>query len=282
MRGYVRLRGYAAATGAHMHIRHLNSTSLHDVDRAFPSIQAARKAGLKVSVGAYPYGAGETAINAAFIASPDFIKNTGSTRSDIEVPPTGHVFEAGDELHACQKGKPGDIVAWHFMRPETNPEHQRMLDVSAPFPGGAIESDCVPWQHPYGSFIDGTDWPLPEGAASHPGSAGTFFKFLRQYTRGRPMLSLIDAVRKASLIPAQILENSVDQMKTKGRLQPGMDADIIVFDPQTVSDKAIFKDPAQTSVGMHHVMVNGSFVIRDATLDTAAFPGRPARRPVTV
>ncbi|MGD8270752.1 MAG: hypothetical protein PVH69_11295, partial [Desulfobacterales bacterium] len=70
-------------------------------------------------------------------------------------------------------------------------------------------------------------------------------------------------------------------MKKKGRIQVGMDADIIVFDPETVADRATFENSTQTAAGMKHVLVNGTLLIRDEQLDTNAFPGRAVRRPVS-
>jgi N-acyl-D-glutamate deacylase len=70
-------------------------------------------------------------------------------------------------------------------------------------------------------------------------------------------------------------------MKKKGRIQIGMDADIIVFDPLTIQDKATYEKPNQLSVGMKYVLVNGVFVIRNGVLEITAFPGRPFRRNVT-
>ena len=69
-------------------------------------------------------------------------------------------------------------------------------------------------------------------------------------------------------------------MKKKGRIQEGMDADVIVFDPDTVTDAATFDKPLQLSKGMKHVMVNGTFVIRDQELDTKAMPGKAVRGPI--
>jgi N-acyl-D-glutamate deacylase len=90
----------------------------------------------------------------------------------------------------------------------------------------------------------------------------------------------MEAIAKCSLRPAQILEESVPQMKNKGRIKIGADADIIVFNPKTVSDRATYEKPNQTSVGMQFVLVNGSFVIRDAQLMKKAHPGKGIRRPV--
>ena len=90
----------------------------------------------------------------------------------------------------------------------------------------------------------------------------------------------MDAIRQASLNSALIVENAAPAMKKKGRLQEGMDADIIIFDPETVTDTATFKDPLQLSTGMKHVLVNGTFVIRDEELDPKAMPGQAVRSPI--
>lgn len=84
-----------------------------------------------------------------------------------------------------------------------------------------------------------------------------------------------------TLIPAQLLGASVPQMTRKGRLQVGADADLVVFDLATVSDRGTFTQPNQTATGMRYVIVNGTLVIRDGALVRDALPGRPIRRPVT-
>ena len=82
-------------------------------------------------------------------------------------------------------------------------------------------------------------------------------------------------------LPAKYLQETAPQMKQKGRLQVGMDADLVVFDPATVQDRATYEWLNHTSVGMRDVLVNGAFVIRNGALDTAACPGPPVRRAVT-
>jgi N-acyl-D-glutamate deacylase len=94
------------------------------------------------------------------------------------------------------------------------------------------------------------------------------------------LLSWIDAIRKITIVPAKILEQSVPQMRRKGRLQAGMDADIAVIDPANVRDRATPDRSAQPSEGIRHLVVNGTLLIEDGTLDASAKPGRPVRRSV--
>ena len=126
----------------------------------------------------------------------------------------------------------------------------------------------------------GDDWPLPEGVFTHPRTSGTFVKVLRDHVRERGVLSLSEAIRKMSLMPAQTLEEFVPQMRRKGRLQVGMDADIVIFDPETVADRATYDHANQTPVGVQHVLVNGGFAVQDGELVLDAANGQPIRREV--
>ena len=119
-------------------------------------------------------------------------------------------------------------------------------------------------------------WPLPPTAITHPRTAGTFSRALRLLTRGGP-LSLAQALAKCSLEPARLLEGRVPAMRGKGRLQAGRDADIVVFDPATVTDLASYLDSTRPAAGIRHVLVNGAFVVRDGGIVADARPGRPVR-----
>jgi N-acyl-D-glutamate deacylase len=121
---------------------------------------------------------------------------------------------------------------------------------------------------------------LRKDLSNHPRAAGNYSRFLRKWAREREVISWMDAIRRASLNACLILEDCVPAMKQKGRLQEEMDADIVVFDPETITDMATFKDPCQVSKGMKHVIVNGTFVIRDEVLDVDAAPGRAVRAPI--
>ena len=277
---YVKLIGLAASTGAHMHICHMNSTSSRDIDKAVVLLQSALDQGLPLSMGAYTWGVAESAIGAAEWNPEDVRDRLGVDWSDFKLVRTGHDFSTKEELEKAIKDNPSDWVAVQYLHDDTDTHDRSLLDLSVLFPGGVIETDAVPYTSPDGKWLRGKEWPLPEGAASHPRSAGTYSRFLRKWVRERGVISFMEAIRKSSLRPAQILEKSTPMMKKKGRLQPGMDADVIVFDPETVADRATFENPTQTAAGMKHVMVNGTFLIRDEQLDTEAFPGRPVRRPV--
>ncbi|MFN2563661.1 MAG: amidohydrolase family protein [Gemmatimonadaceae bacterium] len=113
----------------------------------------------------------------------------------------------------------------------------------------------------------------------HPRLAGTHARVLGRYVRERRALPIMEAVRKMTLLPARRLERAVPAMRDKGRVRVGADADLTVFDPDRVIDRATYERPREYSEGIVHVLVNGAFVVRDAALVDGASPGRPIRRP---
>ncbi len=273
--GIAEVVSLAAATGARMHINHLNSISTRDIPRIAEMIKGAQARGLRVTTEAYPYGAGSTVVGAELFRGNWRERLGGAVAGDIEL--AGKPLDVAT-LAEAQEKTPGAWIVAHFMRPDRNPADQVFLDESVLMPGGAIASDAMPWTTPAGQPIPSDLWPLPADAIAHPRSAGTFTRFLRDYVRERQKVTLREGLSRMSLIPARILEGSVPQMKAKGRVQVGKDADLVVFDLATVSDRATFARPNQTAVGMRHVVVNGTPIIRDGELVREAKPGRPIRR----
>jgi N-acyl-D-aspartate/D-glutamate deacylase len=139
-----------------------------------------------------------------------------------------------------------------------------------------VASDAMPltW---IGTEPDPDAWPLPRAAFTHPRTAGTFARAIRLLTRGGGSLSLLEALAKCSLYPATLLESHVPAMRRKGRLAEGADADIVVFDPATITDQATYTEPTRPSAGIRHVLVNGEFVVFAGRLATGARPGRAVR-----
>lgn len=274
---YTRLIGYAGATGAHMHICHFNSTSLLDIRQAAELVSMAQKQGLNITVEAYPYGTGSTVIGSPLFGETAFRERTGSPYTAIQRVDDGHRFESREEVLDVQRERPDTLVLWHFLDVESDPSAQDLLDVSVLYPGGVIASDAMPWTLPDGSVYEGLDWPLPETAVAHPRSSGTFSRFLREYLRERRKVSLCEAMWRCSLGPAKILETVSSQMRRKGRLQEGCDADIVVFDAATITDRADFAAMNRPSEGVRHLLVNGQAVISGGELNRDAFPGQPVR-----
>lgn len=241
--------GASAITGASLHIVHINSTCLRDSLECLSLIEGARARGLDVTTEAYPYIAGMTAINSALF-NPGWREKLGIDYGNLVLPGTGEHLtkERFDELHNSSKQQ------WVLIFANT----QETVDAIIPNPLIMIASD---------------------GAEGHPRNAGTYSRVLAQYLREKKSLTLMDAVQKMSLMPAQVLERSTPAAKQKGRLQDGVDADIVVFDPRTIADRSTFEKPMEPSVGVRYLLVGGTLLIDDATMVEAVYPGKPILGP---
>jgi len=270
----------AGQTGAHMHYCHINSTSQRHIDRVLTLVGRAQAAGSPISTEAYPYGSGMTGIGAAFLA-PERLGERGLVPSSLTYAPTGERIASEGRLRELRQSDPGGLVIIEMLG-EDDPADRALLMRSLTFPGAMVASDAMPltWTAPP---ADPLAWPLPPVAITHPRTAGTFSRALRLLTRGHGgrlgdgPLSLDQALAKCSLDPARLLEDRVPAMRRKGRLQAGMDADIVVFDPETITDRASYLRSTLPSAGIRYVLVNGTFVVRDGDIAGDARPGRPVR-----
>jgi N-acyl-D-aspartate/D-glutamate deacylase len=269
----------AGETGAHMHYCHVNSTSQRHIDRVLGVVSRAQAAGSRVTTEAYPYGSGMTGIGAAFLA-PERLGERNLSPSSLTFAPTGERIASEERLRELRRDDPGGLVIIKLLD-EDDPADRAMLMRSLTFPDAIVASDAMPltWTGPQ---PDPLAWPLPAAAITHPRSAGTFSRALRlltrdvQVSRAAP-LRLTDALSKCSLLPARVLQDRVPAMRRKGRLQAGADADVVVFDPATITDRSSYTDSTRPSAGIQHVLVNGAFVVRDADIVPGALPGRPVR-----
>jgi N-acyl-D-aspartate/D-glutamate deacylase len=236
--------GAAAISGASLHIVHINSTCLRDAIECISMVEGARARGLDVTTEAYPYIAGMTAINSA-VFNPGWRERQGIDYDNLVLPDTGEHLtqERFEELHNSSKSQPVLIFS----------NTQEVVDSVIANPLVMIASD---------------------GAPGHPRNAGTYARILAQYVREKKTLTMMEALRKMSLMPAQMLERSTPAAKRKGRLQEGADADIVVFDPQTISDRATFEKPMEPSVGVRYLVVGGTLLIDDGKLIPNVYPGR--------
>jgi N-acyl-D-aspartate/D-glutamate deacylase len=237
----------AVATGASLHIVHMNSSSLWDWRTNLDLILGAQERGADVTTEAYPYTAASTAIQSA-IFDEGWQERLRISYGDLQWQNTG---ERLTEATFEQYREEGGIVIIHMMQPEW------IRGILAD-PRVMVASDGMPY-----------------APGAHPRSAGTFARFLGRYVREQEVLPLMDALRKITLMPAQRLESVAPQMKRKGRIQIGSDADVTVFDPARILDTATFEGELTYSTGVEFVLVNGVFVVRDGSLVEGVRPGQP-------
>jgi N-acyl-D-aspartate/D-glutamate deacylase len=244
----------ALATGAPLHVVHITSMGLRDTAQLIAMVQGAQKNGFDVTTECYPYTAGSTRLDSA-IFDPGWQERQGITYKDIQWANTGERLTA--ETFEKYRKEGGIVVI--FSIPEV------MVRAAVGNPMVMIASDGM----------------RLTGPKVHPRGQATFSRVLGHYVREEKILDLMTALRKMTLLPAQRLEKRAPVFKEKGRIRVGADADITVFDPAKIIDKATYEEPLQYSEGISYVFVNGVAVLKVGTLLEGVFPGRAARAPIS-
>ena len=227
-----------------------------------------------MTVEAYPYGAGSTAIGAAFL-SPERLKMKGLRPSNVLMLETGERFSDEARLLQVRAEDPGAPCILEFLD-EQDPADRALLHRALAFPDSIVASDAMPvyWKD---GVNESAEWPLPPGGTTHPRTAGTYAKTLRLMVRESGAWTWLEAFRRCSYLPARVLDDVAPAARAKGRLGVGADADIVVLDPEAITDAATYFDSTRPSVGVRHLFVSGVPVVSDGELRTDALPGRPLR-----
>ena len=237
----------AVLTGAPLHIVHINSMSLGQVQLALELIKSATDKGFDITTELYPYTAASTLLQSAMFTE-GWQERLGISYGDLQWEASGERLTK--ESFEINRKKGGTVII-HMMKPE-------WIAKGIAAPGVMIASDGMPYS------------PL-----AHPRTAGTFSRVLGKYSREDKVIDLMTAIEKMTLLPAKRLEDISPMMRFKGRIQIGADADITIFNPATVTDKATFDKGLAFSEGIEYVIVNGVIALKDGKTVANVFAGQP-------
>jgi N-acyl-D-aspartate/D-glutamate deacylase len=250
--GLLEVIALSAATGAPVHVAHIQSSGQGSTARMLGVIADARRRGLDVTTECYPYTAGATRIESFLFDS--WMDRPASDYAKLQWVKTGERLTRESFLRYREQG---GLVLIHANTEE-------VIRTAVAHPLTMIASD-------------GFDVAPGEG---HPRSAGTYSRILGRYVREAGLIGLPEALRKMTIEPARRLEARVPAMRNKGRIREGADADITIFDAARVMDRATFEQPALYSEGIEYVFVEGVPVVARGKLNESATPGRAIRAPI--
>jgi dihydroorotase len=238
-----------------LQVCHVSTSGLADTPKLLAMIADARSKGRDVTTEFYPYTAAMSGIKSTWF-DPGWQQLLGIGYDQLQWPATGEVLTE-KTFHQYQHDYPDREVIIHAI------------------PEAALEAAA---RSPYTMVVsDGLVFPDLTG---HPRGVGTSARVLARLVREKGWLTLMDALRKMTLMPAQRLEARVPAMKKKGRVQVGVDADLTIFDPQRVVDKSTFAHPSEHSEGFEYVLVGGVPIVAKGALQKGVTPGRPIRAPI--
>ena len=292
----------ARATGVSLQISHLKAEGKRNwgkSDQALGLIEKARAEGLDVTFDQYPYTAFSCGLIEVF---PQWVKETGTQEVLRSLSDPGMRARIAETLEAAGS-PPDEAIDWEdiavigFSRDQYEAfeglrlteiarlmgcqAHEALMELFCAEKGalrmighGMCEEDIGNiMAHPAG-MIGSDGFALEEGArvSAHPRSFGSFPRVLGRYVREKGLLSLAEAIRKMTSLPADKLN-----LRDRGRVQPGLMADLTLFDPDRISDRAGFTAPREFPLGIHRVMVNGKTVFADER-HSGELPGRVLRR----
>ena len=288
------------------HLKAAGEANWDKLDTAISKIEAARTQGLEITADMYNYTAGSTGLDAAM---PPWVQEGGydawaERLQDPEIRERMHheITTPTNEWENLMlaAGSEATLLV-EFKNPALREYTGQTLAAVAEQRGTSIPDTIMDLviedgsrvqvvyflmseenikqqlKLPWVSFSSDAGSMAPEGVflnnSTHPRAYGNFARLLGKYVRDEKVISLEEAIRKLTSLPASNL-----RIQGRGQLSPGYFADIVVFDPTSIQDHATYEEPHQYATGMHHVWVNGTRVLADGD-HTGAMPGRVVRGP---
>lgn len=245
------LIGYARETGAAVHIDHINSTGgTFSMAQSLKMVEDARAEGLDITACIYPYDYWGTYLNSARF-DEGWQSRFRITYEDLQL--AGSTERLTEESFS-QYQKQGKLAVAYAIPPE---------DIDA-----SIKPSYV---------MIGSDAILEPGLNNHPRASGTFARTIGLYARDKGVITLMEAIEKTSLLPAQRLEKQAPALRKKGRVAKGMDADLVLFDYNTIIDKSTVEHPELYSGGIKYVFINGQAALDNGKLNRKIRVGEPIK-----
>ncbi|MDA9368066.1 amidohydrolase family protein [Flavobacteriaceae bacterium] len=242
----------AKRSGAPVLISHITHSAMGSVGDWLDKIDAANQAGANITTETLSWPAGGTSISADVFRNRDWRKIFGIDYTDVQWITTGE-WLTEETWHRYQQTMPYGMVNHHYVK-------EAWIERALQWPGMMVSTDALP--------------ALDLDIKTNPNIAGTFSRLLGHYVREQKVLTLSDAIKRITLLPAQWLEQASPVFKTKGRIQIGADADLVIFDPSVIATTARYGDPYQASVGINWVIVGGAVVIEKGQRLEGRYPGR--------
>ncbi len=241
----------AAITGASTQVVHLSSSGIGSMAACLEMIEGARAHGVDIMADIYPYQANSTRLESALYDEGWQARFGGITYDSIMLVETGE--RLNEETFEYWREEGATIITFFI------PQDEMLMALR--HPNVMIASD--------GIIRDGK---------GHPRGAGSFSRVVGRFVRDEGFLTLMEALRKVTIMPAQRIEQAAPSMRLRGRLAVGAYADIAIFDPNTIIDRATYREPDRYSEGVRYVLVNGTLVVDDGALVDGVAPGAAIRR----
>ncbi|MDA9840049.1 amidohydrolase family protein [Porticoccaceae bacterium] len=250
--GLVEVIDLALETGAPLFVCHITHNAMGGIGDWLAMIDEANQAGANITTETLSYAAGGTSISADVFRRRDWQAIFDISYQDVQWVATGE-WLTKETWDKYAKEQPTGMVNHHYVKED-------WVETALQWPGMMVSTDALP----------AIDTSIP----TNPNIAGTFSRLLGHYVREREVLSLSDALARSSLYQAQWMEQASPVFKNKGRIQRGADADIVIFDAQTIAANAVYGDPYLKPTGMLHVLVAGELVVQNGLPVEGPAPGQ--------
>ena len=239
-------------------ICHITHSAMGGIGVWLSKIDAANSQGARITTETLSYLAGGTSIAADVFVNRDWRAIFDIDYEDVQWVPTGEWLDEKRFLQ-YQREFPTSSINHHYVKEE-------WLVEALKWPGMMVSTDALP--------------AFDLEVKTNPNIAGTYAHFLGRYVRDLGVMPLMDGLRRITLLPAQWLSQASSAFETKGRIQVGADADLVIFDSETIAARAEYGDPYQPSVGIAHVLVAGRPVVVNGSQVEGRYPGQHLLTPL--